>query len=483
MGLKNKTISGLKWSFIDNLSNQVIHFVVGIILARLLSPSEFGVIGIITVFTSMAQLIVDSGFSRALIRKRECTEEDWNTMLFANLFFGFAMCGLLVLLAPSVERYYGVPDVAKLLRVMSLVLIINGFGLVEQTQLIRNVDFKSITQISLVSGVLSGIVGIVMALYGYSYWSLLWKAIVQNLVRVILLYIKSKWRPKPIFSISAFKEMFAFGSRMLISQFISKAYSNLYYFLIGKYFSVTQLGLYTRAEQFKNLPTDGMMVTIQRVTFPILAQLEDKPSQQLEAYRKLMRVALYVIITIIVGIIFSSREIIAIVLGDKWLETIPYLQILSLSAITLPLRHINMNIVMAKNRPDLYLKIQITTNLMFIPFVYFGVRAGIYPLLFVVVLISVIEYIVISIATSQTTNYPLKLQIMDAAPILAYASGLSIMQYIVHNIGVGNIHISLLLKIFTLVASTVLIGRIFKMNEYLEVISIIKSQLRLLYVK
>lgn len=483
MGLKNKTIAGLKWSFIDNLSNQVIHFVVGIILARLLSPSEFGIIGIITVFTSMAQLIVDSGFSQSLIRKRECTEADWNTMLFANLFLAIIMSGLLIVIAPAVERFYQVPDVAKLLRIMSLVLIINGFGLVEQTQLVRKVDFRTITQISLVSNVISGVLGILLAMYGYSYWSLLWKSIVQNLIRVILLYVKSKWRPKPIFSFSSFKEMFSFGSRMLVSRFIGRAYNNLYYFLIGKYFSVAELGLYTRAEQFKNLPTDGLMNTIQRVTYPILAQLEDKPDVQLEAYRRLLRTALYLIITAIVAMIFTSHEIITILLGDKWIKTIPYLRILSLSAITLPLRHINMNIVMVKNRPDLYLRIQLITNLLFIPFVYLGVRIGIYALLFIVVFISIFEYLIISFATSKTTNYPLLAQIKDVMPILLYATLISLVQYGVYSLKINNNIISLLIKTFVLLASIVIVGNVFKMKEYLEVKSIAITQLNSFFSK
>lgn len=477
MGIKNQTIAGLKWSFVETTSNQVLHFAIGIVLARLLSPAEFGVIGIITVFTSLAQLVVDSGFSKALIRKQHCSEEDWNTMLYANLILGVLMCGSLVLVAPLVQEFYKVPDIAKLLRMMSVILVINGFGLVEQTQLARRVDFKSLTKISLISSVVSGAVGIVLALIGFSYWSLLWKSIVQNLSRVVLLYAHSKWRPKLIFSFDSLKEMFGFGSRMLIAQFVSRGYTNLYYFLIGKYFSMSELGLYTRAEQFKNLPTDSLMNTIQRVTYPILAQLEDKPEIQFEAYRKLLRTSLYITLTCIVALVFMSEEIITLLLGEKWIKAIPYLQILSLSTVTLPLRHINMNIIMVKNEPAMYLRIQMITKLLFIPLIYLGVIHGIYSLLYIVVLISILEYVIITVASVRITKYPIILQLRDVFPLLLYGMVIAFIQFLTGLIGIHNQIISLIAKTMVLFISVVTIGRLFRMPEYNEIRKTLISQL------
>jgi len=222
MGLKSLTLNGLKWSFADSFVNKAIQFIVGIILARLLSPEEFGLIGMITVFISLSEIIIDSGLSQSLIRKKVCTQIDYNTMFYINITLGILMFAILFLVSPHIAIFYKKPELETILKTMSIVLVINSIGLVEQTQLIREINFKVITKISLISSICSGLVGIVLALLGFSYWSLVWKSIIQQTVRIILLYCVSHWHPKLQFSINSFKEMFGFGSRLLISQFIGK---------------------------------------------------------------------------------------------------------------------------------------------------------------------------------------------------------------------------------------------------------------------
>lgn len=469
MSIKQKTVKGLKWSFADNIVNQGLHFIVGIVLARLLSPSEFGIIGIITVFTSMSQLIVDSGLSQSLIRKKTCTEEDWNTMFYSNITLGLVTCIMLVLAAPAIARFYEMPEISKLLRVMSLVLVINAIGLVEQTQLIRLIEFKSITKISIVSSVVSGIVGIVLALLGFSYWSLVWKSIVQNLVRVFLLRVNTKWHPSLMFSRESFLEMFGFGSRLLVSQFIGKGYQNTYYFLIGKFFSARELGLYSKAEQFKNLPTDNIINTIQRVTYPILSQMNDQPQKQIEVYRRLLRTLFYAMLTIVIGIVSFSQETIIILLGHKWEEVIPYLRILALSAIPMPLSYLNMNMLKVRNRPDLYMKVEILKKLIFIPAVVWGVLMGINLLLVVIVIISIMDYLINSIASSKVIKYPLKMQIVDIAPIVVYGLTASAILWLFSLLSIRSDLLSLLMKGAILLSVITFMGECMKMKEYQEI--------------
>ena len=236
MSLKTKTISGLKWSFTDSIVNQIIHFVIGLILARLLSPSEYGIIGMAMVFISVSESIVQCGLGQALIRKPNCTEADYNTMFYTNIALGLVTFSILYFSAGAIARFYHNTELILLTKVMAVNLIINSFGMVETAILTKRIDFKKQTKISVISSTTSGIVGIGLAFLGFGYWSLAIKTLTQNLVRVILLYTLSKFRAKLMYSIDSFKELFGFGIKLLIAGLINNVYKNIYQLVIGKYF-------------------------------------------------------------------------------------------------------------------------------------------------------------------------------------------------------------------------------------------------------
>ena len=281
MSLKQKTISGLLWSFIDNFANLGITFIVGIILARLLSPKEFGLIGMLTIFIAVSQSFINSGFSQALIRKKDPSQEDYSTVFYFNMIIGVVCFLVLFLCAGLISRFFKEPQLKPLVQVLGLSLIINAFTIIQQTILTKRIDFKLQAKISIISSVVSGVTGIGMAFAGYGVWSLVIRTITMYAMSSILLWSWNRWKPDLVFSIQSFKELFSFGSNLLISGLIDTIYRNVYYLVIGKYFSAQELGYYTRADQFSSLPSSNLTSVIQRVSYPVLSSIkEDTPQTE-----------------------------------------------------------------------------------------------------------------------------------------------------------------------------------------------------------
>ena len=248
-----------------------MQFGIGVVLARLLSPREFGLLGMVVIFTAVSQSFINSGFSQALIRKTNCEQKDFSTVFYFNLATGILLYLALFVMAGPISRYFKEPELFLLIRVIGVILIISGVGLIQKTILTKNVDFRLQTKISLVSSVVSGIIGIGMALYGWGIWSLVWKTVSQQLISVILLWLWTSWRPALVFNMDSFRELFNFGSKLLVSGLIDTLYNNVYYVIIGRYFSATDLGYFTRADEFRNIPSANLTGIIGRVSYPIFS--------------------------------------------------------------------------------------------------------------------------------------------------------------------------------------------------------------------
>lgn len=269
MSLKQKTISGLLWSFIDSIAGQSISFVVGIILARVLNPKEFGLIGMLTIFIAISQSFIDSGFRQALIRKQNCTQADYSTIFYFNIVVGVLFYILLFVCAKSIGNFYHEPILKQLIRVLGIGLIINSFIIIQSTLLTKRIDFKLQAKISVISSFISGIISIYMAYTGWGVWSLVALTLVKYTVSSLLIWFWGNWKPIWYFSLKSFKELFSFGSKLLVSGLIDTIYRNAYYLVIGKYFSAVELGYYTRADQFQSIPSSNLQGIIGRVSYPV----------------------------------------------------------------------------------------------------------------------------------------------------------------------------------------------------------------------
>jgi O-antigen/teichoic acid export membrane protein len=477
LSIKNKTISGLKWSFTDNLVNQIVHFVIGLVLARLLSPSEYGVVGMTTVFISISLIFIQSGLGTALIRKQNCTDADYNTMFYSNIGIGFTTFIILFFSAGAIAKFYNNPDLFLLVRVMAVNLIINSFGLVETAMLTKKIDFKRQTKISLIANVSSGIIGIVLAILGFSYWSLAIRTLCHNLFRVLLLHYTSSWKPKLMYSIDSFRELFGFGVKLLGSNLVATVYKNIHSLIIGKFYSAAALGFYSKAQMFNHLFSTNIVLTTQRVTYPVLSALQHDNARFRAGYRKTMKLLFFITSVLMSQVIINSSELVHILLGSKWATAAIYMRIISLTGILYPLHSLNLNAINAKGRSDLALRLELIKKAIAIPLLIVGAYFGLIPLLWSMVISSVIDYFLNSFYSGKLIGYSTKQQILDLAPSALLITFVSMCVYAIAAIVNMNVYFSFIFKASSALFLIYLIGKLFKLFEVVETQRIFLDQI------
>ncbi len=355
--MSGKAVSGMAWTGFERLGTQAIQFLVGIVIARVLMPSDFGIIGMLTIFIAVAQTFLDSGFANALIQKKDRTDVDYSTVFYFNLAVSLLLYGLFYATAPLIATFYKMPELRDVARVISLSLIVNGLSIVQTARLSIELNFKLQSLGSLVSVILSGAVGIAMAYAGYGAWALVFQTLTVVTSRTIILWVFSHWHPLWAFSVESFKRLFAFGSKLLCSGMINTIYQNLYTLVIGRHFNAAQVGFFNRGELFARLPADTMTQTVVKVNFPILSAYQDDNDKLIHTYRKLLRLPMFVLYFVFACMIGVASPMVEVVLGQKWLPCVTVLQILCLGYMWSPLTHINLNLLYVKGRSDLVLRL------------------------------------------------------------------------------------------------------------------------------
>ncbi len=473
MSLKQKTISGLKWSFADNFVNQGLQFVFGIILARLLSPKEFGLIGMLTIFIAISQSFIDSGFSHALIRKNNCTNEDYSTVFFYNLGIGSFFYLLLFLFSGAIGNFYHEPILTLMIKVLGVNIIISSLSVIQKTILTKNINFKLQTNISIISSVSSGVIGIVMAYYGWGVWSLVWKNVAQNIINSALLWFWNGWRPVFVFRVKAFRELFGFGSKLLISGLIDTTFTNIYYLVIGKFFSATELGFYTRADQFKNVISQNITTTIQRVSYPVLATFQEDNVKLKERYKRLIITTMYISFVLMNGLAAVAKPFVLILIGAKWEASVIYLQLLCFAGALYPLHALNLNILNVKGRSESSLKLEVIKKTFDIPVILIGIVFGIKAMIIGMMFGSIIAYFINSYYSAQLISYPVLEQLTDILPSLMVSLIVGACVYIVGTIIYTHIIMQFILQIITGAILLVFLSESFHINGYNEIKNIV----------
>ena len=467
MTLKERTVTGIAWSLIDNFAKQGINFIIGIILARLLLPREFGLIGMTTIFFAISQTFISSGFGDALIRKKDCSQKDYSTVFYYNFFAGSILFVILFFLSGPISLYFDEPQLRMIIRVLSLGLIITGFSLIQQTILVRRVDFKLLTKVSVISSLASGAIGIWMAFSGYGVWSLVAKMMLSSLFTAVLLWIWNKWRPTLEFSIASLREMFSFGSRLMMTYLIDTVYRNIYLLVIGKYFSAEDLGFYTRADQFSNLPAQNITIALQRVSFPILASIQDQEDRLKNAYIRLIKSTMLISVSVMAGVIVVARQLILVLIGEKWLPVVPFLQILSIAAMIYPLQALNINMINVKGRSDIFLRLEIIKKALAVPVIVVGILWGIKYMLLGIVLNAFIAYFLNSFWSGRLINYSSREQLKDISPSILIAFGTAMVTYAAGRFIDFSPFTMLMMQAMAGVAAFLTICELLKREEYL----------------
>lgn len=426
--LKNKTIKGTMWSAADAFLGQGVTFFVGIVLARLLSPDEYGLIGICLIFNTVLNGVVDSGFSNALIRKKDVSNDEYNTMFITNMLVSILLYIILFFCTPFVATFFGRVELTFLLRVTSLVLIFNALSITQVTILTKRIDFKTKTKASLISAIFSGIIGITMAFKGMGVWSLVGQMIAKSLFYTLCLWILNKWWPKWSFSRKSFSYMWSFGWKMLVSGLLNNIWNQLYQVVVGKYYAPATLGHYTRAKEYATIFSGNITSIVERVSFPVLSEIQDDKSRMVSAYRKVIKITMFITCVFMFGLGAISEPMIYCLIGPQWHQSATFLPLICISMSLYPLHAINLNMLKIQGRSDIFLYLEIIKKIITIVPICLGIFVGIYWMLVATIFIGVISFFLNSYYTGKEFGYSSWQQIRDVAPdfLIALCVALSV---------------------------------------------------------
>lgn len=434
------------WTVGERLSVQVVQLLVQIILARLLDPAQFGLIGMLLIFTAVAQSIMDSGFGSALIQKKDADQTDASSIFFFNLILGAILALVLSLAAPFISKFYLQPTLTAITRVLSLTLIINAFSLVQKSLLAKKMDFKTQMTISLSAVILSGIIGIVMAKRGFGVWSLVAQMISSSFFQAVFLWLFNDWRPTAIFSISALKSMFSFGSKLLVSGLIDTIFNNIYQTFIGKVYSPTDLGFFSKAKSIETAAVQATSSSLGQVLFPSLVHFQDDVENLKKAYRKTIKLSLFLHFPLMIGLWAIADPLFRLLLTDKWAPSIPYFQILCIVGLFYPLHVLNLNILKVKGRSDLFLRLEIIKKVNIVLAIVLTYRYGIIVMLYGQVITSIIAYLINSYYSGHLISYSQWDQIKDLLPALGSAVLMGVLMYVVGLLPISSLFIKIALQ-------------------------------------
>lgn len=422
--LGKQTLKGIGWSAIERFSYQGVTFVIQLVLARLLTPADYGIIAMLAIFLQIAQTFIDSGFANALIKKQDCTDTDCSTVFFYNLSASLILYAILFISAPVIADFYNAEILVPVLRVLALTLLFNAVSIVQLAKLVKNVDFKSQSKVTLTSALISGIIGIYFAWRGAGVWALVIQQILNSIVKSFMLLIVVRWIPKFVFSRESFSYVFSFGSKLLITTLIDVIYKNLYKLVIGRKFTDSDLGFYSRAEEFAIFPSNNVASIISRVSFPILSKIQDNDERLCSAYRTLIKYSSWIILPLMIGLLAVANPFVISFLTEKWEPAVRILRILCLDWMLDYLCVINLNLLLVKGRTDLILKLQIVKKIIAVTILFGSIPLGIIGMCWGRVLYSVIAVCINTYYTKRIIGLGLIAQMTDVLPYLTAAAAM-----------------------------------------------------------
>lgn len=416
--LKAKASKGILWSSIERFSAQIIQFVIMIVMARMLVPEDFGLIGMLTIFTAVSQSLINSGFSQALIRKQNRTDIDCSTVFYFNIVVSFIIYIILFVSAPLVAEFYNQPKLIYIMRVVCLGIIINSFSVVQKALFTINIDFRTQAKASIFAAFVSGIIGITVAYFGFGVWALVIQQLVNYAVNTIVLWSYSRWHPLRQFSWKSFNELFSFGSKLLLSGLLNTIYGNIYLIVIGKMFSPSSLGNYTNAHNFSVFPSSNISDILSKVTYPILCGIQNETERLQRVYRNFLKLSAFVVFPLMIGLSSIAKPIIDVVLGDKWELCGQLLQIICFSMMWYPIHAINLNLLQVKGRSDLFLRLEIIKKILGITVLIVTAPFGLITMCYGQIISSIIALVINTYYTGKLINVGFIRQMRDLAPTI-----------------------------------------------------------------
>lgn len=418
MSLKKKALIGLFWTFAQQFSVQGINLVVSIILARILMPAEFGLIGMLTVFIAIGTSLTDSGMTSSLIRQEDASEEDYSTVFYMNIVFSLLVYLVLFFSAPLIANFFKQPILGPIIRVYTLSFVIRAFVGVQAAKLTKEMKFKVQMLMQLPSVLISGVLGLFLAYRGYGVWSLVWMNLMQSFLFTLQYWIFSGWTPKLVFAKSRLLYHLRFGYKLTISGLVDTLYNNAYNVIIGKFFSLNELGYFSRAQSLQMLPITNITTALDKVTYPMFSSINKDEKKLKEAYKRLMHQVIFWVAPMMVYLIIVAKPLFIILLTEKWLPAVPYFQILCITGILYPFHSYNLNILKVKGRTDLFLKLEIYKKLFITLGITVAIFYGVYGLLIFQVISSIFSFWVNTKFSGRFIDYSGLEQIRDIVPTI-----------------------------------------------------------------
>lgn len=484
--IKQKTISGFFWTFIQKIGSQGISFLIMIFLARLLVPEDFGLIAMLTIFLQISQNVVDGGFNQALIQKLDVDEIDYSSVFFINIIASSVIYGFLFFLAPFVADFYQQDLLTPLLRVLALAFVINSFSLVQETKIKNALEFKRLTIIHIPSTLIGGVIGLILAYLDYGVWSIVALQLTTRTAYAIQLWFYSKWKPLFILNLERIKSLFSFGSRMLFSTILTSLYSNIVVIIIGKFYPASQVGFYHNAKTMALTPSTSIKSIADSVTFPTFSKLQNDNATLKPAYKKVMQVLMFWMLPIFTFTAVLGEPLFRFVFGEKWIPSVPFYRWLCIIAVLSPLVNYNLNILKIKGEAKLFLKLQlyrrILTILGLLVMLFFSY--GVMGLLFIESLSYFISFIYFSHISGKFIGYNAKDQFLDKVPMLLLTASVALLLYLLMNFYTGNQDgLVLIVGIITSFIIYLGVSKLFKFEEFDDSFKILQQFTKKLKLK
>ena len=472
--LKHKTVKGLGWSALDNAARYGMQFVIGIVLARLLSPDDYGLLGLVGIFTVVCTALVNGGFTTALIRKKNATDADFNTAFICNLGMSLLLYTLIFVCAPLIAAFFEREELTALVRVSSLGLIIGALGMVQQTRLTKRIDFKTQTKITMVATALSGAMGIGLAVAGFGVWALVVQQLASHALRTVQLYIYNRWLPQLHFSTDSFRNLFGFGWKMMVSALLDAVWKELYQVVVGKFYNPATLGQYTRGQHYAKLFSQNLTNVVQRVTYPVLSSIQDEPERMMSAYRRIIRTSMFITAVSLFMLGAVSEPLIYCMIGAKWHEASTYLPLICLNSTLYPLHAINLNMLQVQGRSDLFLGLEVIKKIIALAPLFIGAFVGIMPMLWTNIAVGIVAFFLNSYYSGRLIGYSSWMQLKDIAPSYALATVIALSVYFLKWLPLSY-WVVLPLQIAMGAAVFFTVCKVFEPSEYKEIREILKS--------
>lgn len=419
--LRDKTIKGVIWSAVERFASQGVEFIFGILIARLLLPEDYGVIAMLNIFLAISRTFIDSGFETALIRKADRTDTDFQTVFYFNIIVSVVCYIILWIASPFIAEFYETPLLESVTKVVALNLIFNALAGIQSAKLSINIDFKSRANVSLIHACVSGAVGLWLAFKGYGVWALVAQSLSAAAVRTITLWVIVRWKPRFEFSKTSFKELFSFGSKLLAAGLLNTIYNNIYSIVIGKFYSPSSLGVYSKANTLSQFPSSNVTGVFQSVLFPVLSSIQDDEQRMLDIYKRFLRISSFVVFPLMVGLAAVADPLIRLLLTDKWEGSIYLLQILCFSTIWAPVIAVNTNVLKVMGRSDYFLKVEIVKKIIGVVILCVTIPMGLVPMCYGTVVATMLSVYCDTYYTKKLIGYGLLSQLKDLLPLLLHS--------------------------------------------------------------